>query len=154
MREVDGLDVRCIARLFVTSTDPDVVTSIMVFIPEMIWHGGEVKNLPLRRIYAVLMDCFDFSDPSPAITPQLRDVACLGARAFAHIEHQGRCITHCEEHKQDSWKALCAKHTPLSSTDCGADPDLATVLCMVDMTFGYDIGFPWGKVKMSPSHHA
>ena len=68
--EVDRLDARCITRLFVMSTDPDVVTSIMDFIPEIIWHDG-IKNVPLGRVYSILMDCFDFSGPNPVIVPKL-----------------------------------------------------------------------------------
>ena len=151
--EVDRLDARCITRLFVMSTDPDVVTSIMDFIPEIVWHDG-IKNVPLGRVYSILMDCFDFSGPSPVVVPKLRDVAYLSARAFAHIELQRRCITKYEEHKQESWQALCAKHILLSPTDHGDDSDLKAVLFMVDMTLGYDQGFSWDQVQMTPSHHA
>jgi len=151
--EVDRLDARCITRLFVMSTDPDVVTSIMDFIPEIVWHDG-IKNVPLGRVYSILMDCFDFSGPSPVVVPKLRDVAYLSARAFAHIELQRRCITKYEEHKQDDWKALCTNHSLLSPADHGPDSDLKAVLFMVDMTLGYDDGFPWEQVQMTPSHHA
>jgi len=150
--EGDRLDARCISRMFVMSTDSDVVTSIMDFIPEIIWHG-EIKNVPLRRIYGILMDSFDFSGPNPAVTPKLRNVAYLSARAFAHIELQRRCITQYEEHKQDSWKALCAEHPTLSLTGYGADSDLAAALFMVDMTLGGDGAFPWEQIQMTPPHH-
>jgi hypothetical protein len=151
--EGDRLDARCITRMFVMSTDADVVTSIMDFIPEIIWHSG-IKDVPLKRIYDTLMDCFDFSGPSPVVIPKLRDVAYLSARAFAHIELQRRCITQYEEHKRDSWKALCANHTLLSPTDYGPDSDLEAVLFMVDMALGYDDGFPWEQLWMTPPHHA
>jgi len=52
--EGDRLDARCISRTFVMSTDVDLVTSIMDFIPEIIWHGG-IKNVPLKRVYDILM---------------------------------------------------------------------------------------------------
>jgi hypothetical protein len=135
------------------SIDTNVVTSIMDFIPEIIWHGG-IKDVPLKHIYDTLMDCFDFSRSSPFVIPRLRDVAYLSARAFAHIELQRRCITKHEEYKQDSWKALCANHTLLSPADYGPDSDLGAVLFMVDMTLGYDDGFPWEQVQMTPPHHA
>ena len=151
--EGDRLDARCISRMFVMSTDTDVVTLIMGFIPEIVWHGG-IKTVPLKRIYGILMDCFDLSGPSPVVIPKLRDVAYLSARAFAHIELQRRCITKYEEHKQDSWKALCAGHPPLSPVNYGTDSDLKTVLFMVDMTLGYDNGFSWEQVEMTPSHRA
>jgi len=147
------LDARCITRMFIMSTDTDAVTSIMDFIPEIVWHGG-IKAVPLDRIYGILMDCFDFSGPSPVVIPKLRDIAYLSARAFVHIELQRRCITRYEEHKQDGWKALCAEHPPLSPTDYGADSDLEAVLFMVDMTLGYGDGFPWEQIEMTPSHHA
>ena len=78
--------------MFVTSTDVDVVASIMDFIPEIIWHSG-IKNVPLQRIYDILMDCFDLSEPSPVVVPKSRNVAYLSARAFVHIGLQRRCIT-------------------------------------------------------------
>ena len=34
------------------------------------------------------------------------------------------------------------------------DSDLETVLFMVDMTLGYENGFPWAKAQMTPSHRA
>ena len=150
--EEDRLDARCINRMLVMSTDPNVVTSIMDFIPETIWHN-RIKDLPLKRIYSILMECFNFSGPTPVVIPVLRNVAYLSARAFAHIALQRRCITQYEEHKQDSWKALCANHPRLSPTDYGRDPDLETALSMVDMTLGYDIMLPWDTVKMTQLHH-
>jgi hypothetical protein len=151
--EGDRLDAECVTRMFVMSTNTDVVTSIMDFIPEIIWHSG-IKDVPLKRIYDTLMDCFDFSGLSPVVIPKLRDVAYLSARAFVHVELQRRCITEYEEHKQDSWKALYANHPLLSSTDYGPDSDLKAVLFMVDMTLGYDNGFPWEQMRMTPPHHA
>ena len=151
--EVDRLDARCITRMFTMSTDVDVVTSIMDFIPEIIWHGG-IKMVPLKRIYDILMDCFDFSGQSPVVIPRSRDLAYLSARAFVHIELQRRCITQYEEHKQGSWRALCASHRLLSLTDHGSDGDLKTVLFMVDMTLGYESGFPWEETQMAPPHRA
>ena len=151
--ESDRLDARCISRMFVMSTNADIVTSIMDFIPDIIWHSG-IKNVPLKRTYDILMDCFAFSGPSPVVIPKLRDVAYLSARAFAHIELQRRCITRHEEHKQDSWKALCANHHRLSHTEYRPDSDLETALFMVDMTLGCDGGFPWDRAQMTPPHHA
>ena len=151
--EGDRLDARCISRMFTMSTDADVVSTIMGFIPEIIWHSG-IKDVPLKRIYNILMDCFNFSGLTPVVIPKLRDVAYLSARAFVHIELQRRCITQYGEHRQDSWKALCASHPLLSPTDYGPDPDLEAVLLMVDMTLGYDNGFPWEQMKMTPPHRA
>ena len=150
--EGDRLDARCITRMFAMLTDPDAVTSIMDFIPEIIWHG-EIKNVPLKRIHDILINCFDFSGPCPAVIPKLRDVAYLSARAFAHIALQRRCITQYEEQKQDGWKDLCASHPLLSPTDYNSDSDLGTVLFMVDMTLGHDNGFPWEQMRMTKRHH-
>jgi len=149
----DKLDARCISRMFVMSTGTDVVTSIMYFIPEVIWHSG-IKNVPLKRIYNILIDCFDFTGPHPTVTPKSRDVAYLSARAFVHIALQRRCIAQYEEDEQDGWKTLCAGHTPLSPMDCGADSDLKTTLSIVDTTLGYDNEFSWKEVEMTPIHRA
>ena len=73
---------------------------------------------------------------------------------FRSHRAQRRCITKYEEHKQDNWKALCVKHPLLSPADHGSDSDLKAVLFMVDMTLGYDNGFSWEQIQMTPSHHA
>ena len=149
----DILDARCITRMFVMSTDPDVAALTMDFIPEIVWRGG-IKDVPLKHIYGTLIDCFNFSGPSPVVIPNLRNVAYLSARAFVHIELQRRCITQYEEHRQDGWEALCTNHPLPLSTGNGPDSDLEAVLFMVDMTLGYENGFPWEQMKMTPSHHA
>ena len=151
--EIDRLDARCISRMFVMSTDTDVIASIMDFTTEVIWHS-RIKDVPLKRIYDILMDCFDFSGPHPVVIPRLRDMAYLSARAFVHIELQRRCITQYEERKQDGWKSLCSNHPPLSPTDYRPDSDLAAVLFMVDMTLGYDGEFLWEQKQMTPHHQA
>ena len=151
--EGDRLDARCISRMFVMSTDADAVMSIMDFIPDITWHG-RIKNVPLKRVYDVLMDCFDSSGPSPVVIPKLRDVAYLSARAFTHIELQRRCITQYKEHNQDSGRALSAEHILLSPAGHSTDPDLAAVLFMVDMTLGSNNGPPWERMRMTSPHRA
>ena len=147
------LDVRCINRMFVMSTDANVTAAIMDFIPDVIWHSG-IKDIPLKRIYDILMDCFDFSGLHPVVIPGSRDVAYLSARAFVHIELQRRCITRHEEHKQGSWETLFANPPLLSPTKYGPDSDLEAVFFMVDMTLGHDDGFPWGETRMTSPHRA
>jgi hypothetical protein len=151
--EGDRLDARCIARMFVMSTDADVTTSTMDFIPEVIWHNG-IKNVPLKHIYNTLIDCFDFASGRPICIPKLQRLAYLSARAFVHIQLQRRCITQYEEHKQEGWNAMVAKHTPLATSDSGNDSDLESVLYMVDMTLGYDCEVPWGTLRMTPAHRS
>ena len=151
--ESDRFDARCINHILVTSTGADVITPVMGFIPEVIWHNG-IKDVPLKRIYGILTECFDFSGLHPVVIPGLRDVAYLSAKAFAHVELQRRCITQYEEHKKKSWKDLCAKHPLLSSADHGPGSDLESALFMVDMTLGKNNGFPWEKAQMTAPHHA
>ena len=151
--EADRLDARCISRMFTMSTGLEVVVPIMDFIPEIIWHNG-IKDVPFKRIYDILMDCFDISGPHPVVIPRMRNVAYLSARAFAHIALQRRCITQCEDNKQDSWKVLCTNHSPLLPADRGPDADLNTVLFMVDTTLGYDGGFSWDQIQITPTHRA
>ena len=151
--EGDRLDARCINRMFVMSTDVDVMTSIVDFIPEIIWHSG-IKNVPLKRIYDILMDCFDFSGLRPVVIPKLRDIAYLSAKAFVHVGLQRRCITQSKEHERDGWKALCANHRLLSSVDHSPDHNLEAVIFMVDMTLGHDYRFPWEEIRMTSPHHA
>jgi hypothetical protein len=151
--EGDRLDARCINRLFEMSTDVDVIISNMDFIPEIVWHSG-IKDVPRKRTYDTLMDCFEFSGTNPVVFPKSRDVAYLSAKAFVHIELQRRCITPYEEHKQDSWRDLCANHHPLASSPHRSDPDLEAVLFMVDMTLGHGTRFPWVESKMTPPHRA
>lgn len=151
--EGERFDARCVDRLFEMSTDVDAVASTMDFIPEIIWHSG-IKKVPLRRIYDALMDCFYFSGSHPVVIPKSREIAYLSAKAFVHIQLQRRCITHYEEHKEDSWRALCLDHSPLSSMDYGSDSDLASALFMVDMTIGCGNGFSWNQSDMTLRHRA
>ena len=65
--EGDKLDARRIGRTFVMSTSPEVI-SIIDFIPEIIWHSG-ARNVPFKRIYDVLVDCFDFSGHRLVVIP-------------------------------------------------------------------------------------
>ena len=150
--EGDRLDARCIDCLFEISTDVDVVITTMDFIPEVVWHSG-IKNVPLKRIYDTLVDCFDFSGPHPVVIPKLRDIAYLSAKAFIHIDLQRCCITRYQEHEQDSWKTLCANHRPLWDADYASDDDLVTVLFMVDMILGHADRFHWERSQMTPPHH-
>ena len=151
--EGDRLDARCINRLFEMSTDVDVILSNMDFIPEIVWHS-DIKDVPRKRIYDTLMDCFDFSGANPVVLPKSRDIAYLSARAFVHIELQRRCITPYEEHKQESWEVLCANHHPLSSAPHRSDPDLEAVLFMVDMTLGHGHEVSWVESEMTYPHRA
>jgi hypothetical protein len=151
--EGDRLDARCINRLFEMSTDVDVIIANMDFIPEIVWYNG-IKDIPRKRIYDALTDCFDFSSTRPVVLPKSRAVAYLSARALVHIELQRRCITNYEEHKQDDWKALCANHRPLSSAHHRSDPDLQAVLFMVDMTLGHHDGLSWAESDVTLPHRA
>ena len=151
--ESDRLDAKCVGRMFGMSTDSNVTVSIMDFIPEIIWHNG-IKDVPFNRVYNILIDCFDYSGPHPVVIPKMRNVAYLSAKAFTHIALQRRCITKCEDHKQDSWKAICANHCLLSPADYNTDSDLKTALFMVDMTLGHKDGFPWKNSPMTPTHRA
>ncbi|KAF9778912.1 hypothetical protein BJ322DRAFT_1113791 [Thelephora terrestris] len=151
--EGDRLDAKCVNILFEMSTDIDVVVSNMDFIPEIIWHGG-IKDVPRKRIYDILIDCFDFSGADPVVVPKSRSVAYLSARAFVHIELQRRCIVQYEDHERNSWEALCANHRPLLSANNRFDPDLEAVLFMVDMALGYNNGFSWAESKMTLPHRA
>ena len=149
----EWMDAKCVTRAFALSTDPDLVTSAMGFIPDVIWHC-RIEDVPLKCLYDYLVNCFDLSGSGPAIIPGSRDVAYLSARAFAHIELQRRCITEYGGDTRDEWKDIFKEHSPLSPADCGSDSDLKTVLFMVDMTFGYDGGFPWEQVRITPPHYA
>ena len=151
--EGDRLDARCINRLFEMSTDVDVTISNMDFVPEIIWHS-DIKDVPRKRIYDTLVDCFDFSGANPVVLPRSRDVAYLSAKAFVHIELQRRCITPYEEHKQENWRHLLANHHPLSPGPHRSDPDLEAVLFMVDMTLGHGNVFSWEESEMTPLHRA
>ena len=151
--EGDRLDSRCINRLFEMSTDVDVIISNLDFIPEITWHSG-IKDVPRKRIYDILMDCFNFSGTNPVVLPKSRDVAYLSAKALVHIELQRRCITPYEEHNQGSWRDICANHHPLSSAPNRSDPDLQAVLFMVDMTLERSNGFSWIESRMTSPHRA
>ena len=149
--EGDRLDAKCITRLLTMSTDDDVVASIMDFIPEVVWHNG-IHDVPLKRIYGILMDCFNLSGLHPVVIPKLRDVAYRSAKAFVHIALQRRCIARHEEQKHESWADLCTNHRILSLQDYNSDSDFKAVLYMVDLTLGHQYVFPWDKLQMKTLH--
>ena len=151
--EGDRLDARCIDLLFEMSTGSDVAISIMDFIPEITWHSG-IKSVPVKRIYNILIGCFNFSGPHPVVIPKSRDLAYLSAKAFVHIALQRRCMTQREEHERDCWNILCAGHSPLSSGEYGCDSDLATVVFMVDTTLGCDNRLTWKGSSITSPHRA
>ena len=151
--EEDRLDARCITRMFAISTDADVITSIINFIPEIVWHSG-IKDVPLKRIYDILTDCIDFSGPHPVVIPRLRDVAYRTAKAFVHIALQRQYITRHEEQRLESWTVLCANHRLMSLPEDDTDSDLNAALYMVDLALGHQYKFPWYKLYMSTSHLA
>lgn len=95
------------------SMNTGVVTSIMNFVPEVLWYSA-IKNVLLKRIYDILVDCFDLSDLQPAVIPKSRDVADLSAGTFVYIELQRRCIARYEEYRQDNWTAVWANHPPVT----------------------------------------
>lgn len=78
----------------------------------------------------------------------MRDVAYLSSRTFTSIVLQRRRVSQYEDHKKNSWKALCADHR----SGYGPGSDLKIVLFTVGVTLGYDNEFSWEQTQMTPTH--
>ena len=60
------LDSNSIALMFEMSMDADAITTIMKFIPEVVWHAG-IQNVPSEKLYDTVLECFDNSTERPAV---------------------------------------------------------------------------------------
>ena len=146
-------DARCIARMFVISSNVDTIRLTMDFIQEVVW-GAAIKSVPLEWIHGRLISCFDTTHPdTPILISRLKDIAYLSAKAFTRIRVQQRCIPECTASGNGDENPLgdaqCAQLHFLESSD----PDLGSVLFMVRKEAGYKVDIPWERYKLSPDHH-
>ena len=144
-------DARCITRMFVISSDMDTIRLTVGFVQEVVW-GTTIRNAPLGWIHGKLVSCFDTSLPNaPILIPALRDIAYLSAKAFTRILIQQRYFPESNNVDENPLKDI--KHTPLAFIESSGDPDLESVLLMVEKEFGCDAVIPWDKYRLSSAHH-
>ena len=153
-------DARCITRMLVMSTDADTTRLTMNLVQEVVWGVG-IKDVPLGWIHRILTGCFDTTHPdAPILIPTLRDVAYLSAKAFTRIQVQRRCVpVHGDSGRADEDRLADENllkdihHTRLGFQGSSGDPDLESVLLMVDKEFTPDVNIPWNKYRLTPAHH-
>ena len=146
------LDSNCITWMSDKNVDDDVAQDIMKFIPEVVWHPG-IRNTPLERLYAALVECFDYSSGRPVVLSKLKQKAYLNAKALLHVAVQRKCIG--QESDKTIFDALSARHQNLGSKNHRGDSDLESILGVIDRLFkasGFE-GMPWDEYTFTDSHH-
>ena len=147
------LDSSCIARMFQMSTDADVSMAIMRFIPEVVWHPG-IQTTPLERLYDTALECFDSSSGHPVVVTKRRDKAYLSAKALVHLVIQRKCIGN--ESDEAVFKYISDRHQTMGSKHYEGDPDLESILGIIDRVFGIHVSEPmrWDEFSFTVPHHA
>ena len=147
------LDSSCIARMFQMSTDADVSMAIMRFIPEVVWHPG-IQTTPLERLYDTALECFDSSSGHPVVVTKRRDKAYLSAKALVHLVIQRKCIGN--ESDEAVFKSISDRHQTMGSKHYEGDPDLESILGIIDRVFGIHVSEPmrWDEFSFTVPHHA
>ena len=145
------LDSDCIARMFEMSMDTDVVTVILGFIPEVVWHAG-IRTTPLERVYDILIECFDRSSGDPKVIPKLKDKAYLAAKAILHLTIQRKSIGN--EYDANAFKTISNRHLPVGPRTYEGDSDLISTLVIIDCVFGGSGPMDWQHFSFTATHRA
>ncbi|KAF9782346.1 hypothetical protein BJ322DRAFT_215753 [Thelephora terrestris] len=147
------LDSKCIAWMFKTSTDADVILAIMKFVPEVVWHHG-IRAIPLDVLYDNVLECFSQSHGKPVVIPSLRNKAYLSAKALLHLVIQRKCIGN--QSDEALFNSISTRHSTIGSHHYEGDSDLESTLGFIDRIFGFgidkaiDFHFP----SFTVPHHA
>ena len=145
------LDSDCIARMFEMSMDTDVVTVILGFIPEVVWHAG-IRTTPLGRVYDTLVECLDRSSGDSIVIPKLKDKAYLAAKAFLHLAIQRKSIG--DECDANAFKTISNRHLPVGPRTYEGDPDLISTLGIIDCVLGGSALMDWQHFSFTTTHRA
>ena len=145
------LDANCIALMFEMSMGADAVTTIMKFIPEVVWHAG-IRNTPLEELYDAVLECFDSPTWRPAVIPKLRNEAYFSAKALLHVVIQRKCI--CGESDEAAFKSISTLHATMGSKHYEGDSDLESTLGIIDRVFGDFKPMRWQDFSFTIPHHA
>ena len=148
------LDSDCITWLlerFEISMETDVVLPIMGYIPEVVWHAG-IKTAPLERVYDMFIECFSLSlDRHPTLKPNLRNKAYLSAKAFLHLAIQRKCVGH--ESDKAAFASIKERYPSSNFDRYSEDPDLHSILVVMDSVFGNGFFFWDTSCSYSLPHH-
>jgi hypothetical protein len=130
-----------------------VISTIMKFIPEIVWHAG-IQITPLERLYNAVLECFDRSSGRLMVIPKLRNEAYLGAKALLHLAIQRKCIDHGPD--RIIFDSITRRHQNMGSSYHGGDSDLGSTLGIIDRIFKTDDfeEMPWKKFSFTDSHQA
>ena len=101
------LDPSCIAWTFKMTMDSDVITAIMRFTPEIVWHVG-INTTILERLYYTMLGCFDLSSGRLVVISKLRNKAYLSAKALLHLAIQHKCIS--DESNEAVLKSISSRY--------------------------------------------
>ena len=153
------LDSKCIARMFQMSIDAD--TSIMRFIPEIVWHAG-IQTTPLEKLYDTMLECFDQLSGHLMVIPKFKEKAYLSAKALVHLAIQRKCFGN--DSDKAALEAISNRHLIMGSEHYEGKSDLESTLGIADRVFSApepvepDPKRPgpmrWEKFSFSGEHHA
>jgi hypothetical protein len=129
--------------------DTDIIVRIMMFIPEIVWHGGIRRTIPLEMLYDRVLECFNYSSGKPVVILKHRDMAYLSAKAFLHLAIQRKCFD-----DKDVLEPISSKHSIMGSKDCGDDCDLSSTLGVIDHIFDKSGPVCWEDFSFTAAHHA
>ena len=143
------LDSNCIAQMFLMSTDPDFITAIMKFIPEVVWHAG-VHKIPLERLYDTLVGCFDCSSGCHIMIPRLEDKAYISAKALLHLAIQCKSIGGgCDK----LFESISRRHLAMEHKSQKGNSDLESTLGIINNVFGGSEVMHWKDFSFTIPHH-
>jgi len=142
----------CITWMFEKPIDHDTVMAIIGFIPEIVWHNG-IKTIPLERIYANLLECFDDKLHPPTVLSRHRDRAYLSAKAVLHIIIQRKCLGDATD--VAIFDSIAARHPKMGNRHYDDDSDLESTLSIIDVVLGAPVSaLVWKPSKFTTPHHS
>jgi len=151
----DGVraELNCISTMFKMSKAPDAVTTIMGYIPEIIWDD-RVESVPLLQVYQTLRESL-WRSADGKISPRqgARDRAFWSAKALLHLYLQRRYIYRADTTLLNQVKLIDHSKQPLGHRGSNRDPDLESTFYIVDWTFGFHPQIPWSELQFNESHH-
>jgi hypothetical protein len=147
-------DARRLAWMLGKSPDLETISPILRFILEVLWspehlQDAESSNSTLVRSYELLLEAFDNDyGTQPILLRGMRSQAFAAAKAFVHIFIQG-------DYTSDDLvtSALRDRHIPLgSSSSLKDDPDLRSIVGVVDTLLGVRKPIQWSELQLTSSH--
>ena len=153
-RQGNLADARRLAWMLGKSLDPGTVLTVLRFILEVLWtpdhfQDADSSDSALARSHGLLSEAFDKEYATqPTLLRSMRSQAFAASKAFIHIFIQSHYTL------DDSVvSALQERHIALgTSSSLEDDPDLRSVVGIVDNLLGVGKPVQWSELQLSSSH--